>query len=221
MAYREPIYRHSSRSTAYLYDVANKKTVHLNAGKVLHPTFSPDGKGLAYVFENNLYLYDPATNLTKAITTDGKWNHIINGNADWVYEEEFSFTRAFDWSPDGKHIAFYKFDESRVKEYNFTQFDDQYNKDYRYKYPKAGDSNSIVSIHLYEVASGKTVPAQYEGGDIYIPRIKWTPGNQLVVLWMNRLQNHLCLLQTNPFTGTATTLYEEKNKYYVDINDDW
>jgi dipeptidyl-peptidase-4 len=218
---QEAIYRHSSKANAYLYDVATKKTLRLNAGKILHPTFSPDGKKLAYVFDNNLYLFDAATGQTKAITTDGKWNRIINGNADWVYEEEFTFSRAFDWSPDGRYIAFYKFDESRVKEYNFTQFDDQYNKDYRYKYPKAGDSNSVVAIHIYEVASGSTVPAQYEQGDIYIPRIKWTQGNRLVVYWMNRLQNHLRLLQTNPATGAATTLYEEKNKYYVDINDDW
>ncbi len=218
---REAIYRHSSRSTAYLYDVATKKTVRLNAGKVLHPSFSPDGKKLAYVFENNLYLYDIASGQTKAVTTDGKWNHIINGNADWVYEEEFSFTQAYQWSPSGSHIAFYKFDESRVKEYNFTLYDDKHNKDYRYKYPKAGDSNSVVSIHLFDVASGQTVPAQYEQGDIYIPRIKWTPGNQLAVFWMNRLQNHLKVLLTNPANGTATTLYEEKNKYYVDINDDW
>ena len=219
---RESIYRRSSKATAYIYDPATKKTVRINEGKILHPTFSPDGSKLAYVFENNLYLYDIASGQTKAITTDGKWNYIINGNADWVYEEEFSFSQAYQWSPDGAYLAYYKFDESRVKEYNFTVFDDRYNKDYRYKYPKAGDSNSVVSIHVYDVAKGTTVPAQYEQGDIYIPRIKWTPvGNQLVVFWMNRLQNQLKLLLTDPASGKATTLYEEKNKYYVDINDDW
>lgn len=219
---REPIYRHSSQANAYLYDVATKKVVRLNAGKVIHATFSPNGKKIAYVFENNLYLYDIATGKATAITTDGKWNQIINGNADWVYEEEFSFTQAYQWSPTGNHIAFYKFDESRVKEYNFTIFDDQYNKDYQYKYPKAGDSNSVVTIHLYDVATGKTAPAQYEKGDIYIPRIKWSAtSSQLIVFWMNRLQNHLKLLLTDAATGRASTLYEEKNKYYVDINDDW
>lgn len=218
---REAIYRHSSRSTVYLYDVATKKSTRLNAGKILHATFSPDGKKVAYVFDNNLYLFDIASGQTKALTTDGKWNHIINGNADWVYEEEFGFTQAYQWSPDGQYLAYYKFDESRVNEYNFTLFNDEYNKEYRYKYPKAGDSNSVVSIHIYNVAAGSTVPVQYEQGDIYIPRIKWANENGLAVFWMNRLQNHLRLLLTNPATGNATTLYEEKNKYYVDINDDW
>jgi dipeptidyl-peptidase-4 len=219
---REPIYRRSSKSTAYIYDVANKKTIQINKGKILHPTFSPDGKKIAYVFDNNLYLYDIASGKTKAITTDGKWNHIINGNADWVYEEEFSFSQAYQWSPDGAYLSYYKFDESRVKEFNMTIFDDKNNKDYRYKYPKAGDSNSIVTIHIYDVAREKTVPAKYEQGDIYIPRIKWTTtGNKLVVYWMNRLQNNLKLLLTDATTGNASTLYDEKNKYYVDINDDW
>ena len=219
---REAIYRRSSRSTAYVYDVATKKLVRLNEGKVLHPTFSPDGSKVAYVFENNLYLYDVASGQTKPVTTDGKWNYIINGNADWVYEEEFEFTRAFDWSPNGTYLAYYKFDESKVKEFNMTIYDDQYNKDYRYKYPKAGEENSKVDIHIYNVATGQDVKAQYEQGDIYIPRIKWTQqDNQLVVFWMNRLQNHLKLLLTDAKTGTAQPLYEEKNKYYVEINDDW
>ncbi len=219
---REPIYRRSFKSTAYIYDVATKKTLQLNKGKILHPTFSPNGTSIAYVFDNNLYLYDIASAKTKAVTTDGKWNFIINGNADWVYEEEFSFSKAFQWSPDGAYLAYYKFDESRVKEFNMTIFDNSHNKDYRYKYPKAGDSNSMVTIHIHDVANGKTVSAKYEQGDIYIPRIKWTTtGNKLIVYWMNRLQNNLKLLLTNPLTGNATTLYEEKNKYYVDINDDW
>ena len=219
---REPIYRRSSRATAYLYDVATKKTVRLNQGKVLHPTFSPDGSKLAYVFDNNLYIHDVGTGKTTAVTTDGRWNHIINGNADWVYEEEFEFSRAFDWSANGTFIAYYKFDESRVKEFNMTLYDDQYNKDYRYKYPKAGEENSKVEIHIYEVATGKDVKAQYEQGDIYIPRIKWTrQDNTLVVFWMNRLQNNLKLLLTDARTGTAQPIYNEQNKYYVEINDDW
>ncbi|HYO22947.1 MAG TPA: S9 family peptidase [Flavisolibacter sp.] len=219
---KEPIYRRSSKATVHLYDVATRKTVPLNKGKILHPTFSPDGKKLAYVFDNNLYLFDIAVGKSTAVTTDGKWNHFINGNADWVYEEEFSFSQAYQWSPDGAYLAYYKFDERPVKEFNMTIFDDSHNKDYRYKYPKAGDSNSVVTIHIYNVANGKTVPAKYEQGDIYIPRIKWTTtGNKLIVYWMNRLQNQLKLLMTDATSGNATTLYEEKNKYYVDINDDW
>ncbi|MBD0368706.1 MAG: S9 family peptidase, partial [Flavisolibacter sp.] len=212
----------SVKSTAYLYDIANKKTVRLNEGKILHPTFSPDGSKVAYVLDNNLYVYDIASGKSSAITTDGKWNYIINGNADWVYEEEFEFSRAYEWSPAGSYIAYYKFDESKVKEYNLTLYDNTYNKDYRYKYPKAGEENSKVEIHIYNLSTRQDTKTQYEQGDIYIPRIKWTQqDDKLVVYWMNRLQNQLKLLLTDARTGAAQPIYEEKNKYYVEINDNW
>ncbi len=219
---RESIYRHSSKAYSYVYDFASSKLLKLDTSKVMHASFSPDGSKVAYVKDNNLYVYDVASANAKAITTDGKWNHIINGNCDWVYEEEFSFTKAFQWSPKGNYIAYYRFDESKVKEYQFTQFDNAHNKQYIYKYPKAGDDNSNVDIYIYNVATGTKAKAQYEQGDIYIPRIKWTQDdNSLVVFWMNRHQNDLKLLLTNAQTGAATPLYQEKNKYYIDINDDW
>jgi dipeptidyl-peptidase-4 len=218
----EPIYRRSTRSTAYLYDVATKKTVRLNEGKILHPTFSPDGRKIAYVYENNLYLYDIASAKTTPVTNDGKWNVIINGNADWVYEEEFEISRAYEWSPTGAYLAYYKFDESAVKEFNMTLFDSAYNKDYRYKYPKAGEANSKVAIHIYDVANAHDRKAKYDTGDIYIPRIKWAAeSDKLVVFWMNRLQNHLKLLLTDAGTGASKPLYEEQSKWYIESNDDW
>ena len=112
----EQIYRRSSKANVYLFDNNAKKLVRLNEGKLLHPTLSPDGKKVAYVKDNNLYVYEIATGSTRAITTDGKWNHIINGNCDWVYEEEFEFTRAYEWSPKGNYIAYYRFEETNVKE---------------------------------------------------------------------------------------------------------
>lgn len=218
----EPIYRRSSKSFVYLYEPEKKLLSKLDNEKVLHPSFSPDGSKIAFVKNNNLYLYDVATKLTKAITTDGKWNYIINGNCDWVYEEEFEFSQAYQWSAKGNYLAYYRFDESNVKEYNMTMYDNAHNKDYRYKYPKAGDDNSKVEIHIYDVATGNDVKAQYEQGDIYIPRIKWSQDDtKLVVFWMNRYQNNLKLLQTDAKSGTSNLLYEEKNKYYVEINDDW
>jgi dipeptidyl-peptidase 4 len=217
----EPIYRHSAKSIVYLFNNVTKKTIKLDTAKVLHPSFSPDGSKIAYVKDNNLYIYDVASGAAKAVTTDGKWNYVINGNCDWVYEEEFSFTQAYQWSPKGNYLAYYRFDESEVKQYEFTEFDNSYNKQYTYKYPKAGDANSKVEIHIYTVANGKDVKAQYEQGDIYIPRIKWTQAdNELIVFWMNRHQDNLKLLLTDPVTGNSRSLYEEKNKYYIDINDD-
>ncbi len=218
----EQIYRRSSKAFVYLYDAVSKKLTKLDNEKLMHPTLSPDGSKIAYVKNNNLYLYDLATKSVRAITTDGKWNYIINGNCDWVYEEEFEFSQAYDWSPKGNYIAYYRFDETNVKEYQFTQFDNTYNKQYSYKYPKAGEENSKVEIHIYDVANNRDVKAQYEQGDIYIPRIKWTKDdNSLVVFWMNRHQDDLKLLLTNAQTGVANLLYEEKNKYFVEINDDW
>lgn len=219
---REQIYRRSAKYIVYLHDLLSKKTTKLDNEKILHATFSPDGSKIAFVKNNNLYLYDIATGNAKAITTDGKWNYIINGNCDWVYEEEFEFTRAYQWSPKGNYLAYYRFDESNVKEYQFTKYDDSYNKQYSYKYPKAGEENSKIEIHVYDLANAKDVKAQYEQGDIYIPRIKWTrDDNILCVFWMNRHQDDLKLLLTDAHTGTSNLLYEEKNKYYIDITDDW
>ncbi len=218
----EPIYRRSSKSFVYVYDAVSKSLNKLDNEKVMHPTLSPKGNKIAFVRNNNLYLYDLATHSTTAVTTDGKWNQVINGNCDWVYEEEFEFSRAYEWSPNGTYLAYYRFDESRVKEYQFTQFDNSYNKQYTYKYPKAGEENSKVEIHIYNPATGQEVKAQYEEGDIYIPRIKWlTDDNTLVVYWMNRHQDDLKLLATNAASGQSKLLYEEKNKYFVEINDDW
>lgn len=219
---REPIYRRSSKANSYLFDATSKKTIRLNEGKIMHASFSPDGSKVAFVKDNNLYIYDVASGQTKAVTTDGKWNYIINGNCDWVYEEEFAFSQAYQWSPKGNYLAYYRFDESNVKEYEFTVFDSSYNKQYSYKYPKAGEANSKVEIHIYDVVNGKDVKAQYEQGDIYIPRIKWTQDdNALVVYWLNRHQDDLKLLLTNSQSGASNLLYEEKNKYYVEIDDNW
>jgi dipeptidyl-peptidase-4 len=218
----EPIYRRSTKAFAYVYELASKKTTAIDKDKILHPSFSPDGSKIAFVKDNNLFIKDLSTNTVKAVTTDGKWNYIINGNCDWVYEEEFEFTQAYQWSPKGNYIAFYRFDETNVKEYNMTIYDDKYNKEYRYKYPKAGEDNSRVDILIYNVNTGQTAKAQFEQGDIYIPRIKWTKDdNTLCVFWMNRHQNELKLLATNAQTGTSNIMYEEKNKYYIEINDNW
>ena len=219
---KEQIYRRSSKSIVYLHDIIAKKTKKLDNEKIMNATFSPDGSKIAYVKNNNLYLYDVATKSARAITTDGKWNFIINGNCDWVYEEEFGFTRAYQWSPKGNYLAYYRFDETNVKEYEFTQFDSSHNKQYSYKYPKAGEENSKVEIHIYDVAGNKDLKAQYEPGDIYIPRIKWTQDdNTLVVYRMNRHQDDLKLLAINARTGASSALYEEKNKYFVEISDNW
>ena len=109
---KEQIYRRSSKSIVYLHDILAKKTKKLDNEKIMNATFSPDGSKIAYVKNNKLYLYDVATKSARAITTDGKWNFIINGNCDWVYEEEFGFTRAYQWSPKGNFLAYNRFNKT-------------------------------------------------------------------------------------------------------------
>jgi dipeptidyl-peptidase-4 len=220
---RERIYRHSSKAIVYAYDIATKKSTKIDNDKILHATYSPDGSKVAYVKSNNLFYKDLATGSTTQVTKDGEWNKIINGNCDWVYEEEFSFTRAFQWSKSGTYLAYFKFNESKVPEYSMTMFKDLYPTQYSYKYPKAGEANSVIEIHTYSLATGNDVKVDIgTETDIYIPRIKWTMDDgKLSVAWLNRFQNHLKWLVADAQTGASSTLYDETNKYYVDINDDF
>lgn len=217
-----PIYRHSTAYKVYVYDVKTKNIETIDTAKILHATFSPDGKKVAYVAANNLFVKDLITKQTNQITTDGQRNKIINGNCDWVYEEEFSFTQAYEWSPNSESIAFYKFDESQVKDYTlFYERGNTYPEAYTFKYPKAGESNSIVSIHIHHLNNNKTIVTDVGSQtDQYIPRIKWTNDpNKLAITRLNRHQNHLELLFADAQSGNTALVYEEKNKYYIDITD--
>lgn len=217
----QPVYRHSAYDRVYYFNIETGDFALVNEEKVMHASFSPDGKKVAYVQDNNLFYKNLATGAETVITTDGRKNEIINGNCDWVYEEEFSFTKAFEWAPDSRHIAWYRFDESKVKEYTMTIYDSLYPTQHKYKYPKTGEDNSIISIGIYDVAAGTSSWADLGSNtDIYIPRIKWTKNpNQLCIYKLNRLQNHLQLLLANAFTGKTHKIYDERNKYYIDIND--
>ncbi len=219
---REFIYRRSSKAITYIYDITTKKALLVDADKILHATISPDGKQVAFVKNNNLFVKNISTNKTTQITNDGKWNYIINGNCDWVYEEEFGFSKAFEWSKNSNYIAFYRFDESKVKSYTFTQYDSLYPTQYTYKYPKAGEANSAIDIIIYNTTTGKKTTVDIgKEKDIYIPRIKWIANtNKLCVYWLNRLQNNLKLLQADAVTGSINTFYEERNDKYISINDD-
>lgn len=220
----EAIYRRSSKANFFIYDRNTKNLTALaEDGKQSYASFSADASQVAYVRDNNLYYKDLKTGTTTAVTQDGKTNEIINGGADWVYEEEFSFAKAFQWSPDGRKIAFMRFDESRVKEFTMTIYKDGAYPEYEtFKYPKVGAENAVLSIHIYDLDSGKTVKVDTgTEKDIYFPRIKWTKDpKQLCVTRLNRHQNHLELLLADATTGKTKTLLEEKNKYYIDITDD-
>src|SRR5690606_17286638 len=154
----EAIYRRSFKAEYYVFDRSAGKLTRLSDnGKQQYATFSPDGEKVAFVRDNNLFVKDLAKGTESAVTTDGKFNHVINGAADWVYEEEFAFAKAFSWSPDGQKIAYYRFDESQVAEYNMQLWGGLYPNDYRFKYPKAGEANSVIEIRVYHLESGKHV----------------------------------------------------------------
>ena len=220
----EAIYRRSSKAFFHVYDRKSKQLTSVyNDDKISHASFSPDGKKVAYVWENNLYYFDIASKVTLPITTDGEKNKIINGMCDWVYEEEFGFTKAFEWSPDGQGIAYIRFDESEVKEFTMTWYNDDMYPEYdTFKYPKVGEANAKVSVSIYNLKSEKSVDASLGNlDDMYIPRIKWTTSeNRLCVFKMNRLQNNLQLHQVDATTGLSKLMLEENNKYFIDISDD-
>lgn len=218
----ESIYRHSTRSFFYVYDLKSKKLEPLSEnGKQQLATFSPDGTQVAFARENNIFIRDLINQTEKQITFDGKTNEIINGTTDWVYEEEFGFTQAFFWSGDSKKIAFYRFDESAVKEFQMTYYNGLYPEQYKYKYPKAGEDNSIVSIHIWDSNLDKTLKMNVgEESDIYLPRISWTQNpNILSIQRLNRHQNHFEILFADANLGDTKLIYEEKSPYYIDITD--
>ena len=211
----KPIYRRSFTADYYLAEVGGKAQKVLE--QVRDVAFSPDNKSLVYSKENNLYLYDIATATSKAVTTDGEWNKIINGTSDWVYEEEYGFTKGYAVSPDGAKIAYLRFDESAVPMFEMMRYDDKlYNKAFSFKYPKAGDKNSVVTLHLYDVATGKTeqIPTG-EQTDQYIFNLQWTPVGELSFYRVNRLQNHFEVLLREE-SGVVRPIYEEKSATYVE-----
>jgi dipeptidyl-peptidase-4 len=220
---REQIYRYSFTAEYYVYNLNTKKIQRIfPTGKVKYPALNPQGDKVAFVYENDLYYQDLNSEKITRVTKDGKMNAIINGASDWVYEEEFTLTRSFEWSPDGNQIAFLRFDESKVKEFTIEYYrNGVYPEPYTFKYPKVGEVNATLTVWNYNLKKKKLNQLNIGAReDDYIPRIMWTnDNNQLCVSWMNRDQNHLKLILANTSTGTFRVLLEEKNKYYVDIHD--
>jgi len=214
---REAIYRRSSKSNFFVWD-GTKLSALFDGGKQMYATFNPQSTKVAFVFENDLYIKNLEDGKITRVTNDGRTNEIINGAVDWVYEEEFGFAKGFEWSPDGKRIAYYRFDERDVKEFIMTNYNgDLYPEYVRFKYPKVGEKNSDVSVHVYDLKKKKSITIDVGSEkDQYIPRIKWTKNpKKLVVYRLNRLQNHIELLLASAKNGKTKTILEEKNKYYI------
>ena len=217
----EKIYRYSSRSIYYVYDIFTNKLKKISDDKLMFATFSPAGNKIAYVLDNNIYIHEINSGRTKQVTFDGQKNQIINGASDWVYEEEFGLVRSFEWAPDGEHIAYYKFDETNVKEFSMDLFKGGlYPTQEVFKYPKAGEENSVVRIYFYNLKKDKSTYIYTEKDYEYIPRIKWTKNSNLLALYgMNRHQNELDFVLADATSNTNKVLFTEKDNYYIDIHD--
>ncbi len=216
---KKKIYRYSFSADYYVWNSVNNEIVPLseNGGQRM-ATFSPDGQRVAFVRENNIFIKNLRFGTEHQVTFDGECNKIINGAPDWVYEEEFGFTKAFAWSPDGKKLAYYKFDESEVPVFNMTLFNGGYPSNFTLKYPRAGEKNSAVNIFVYDLQYKKSTKMDTgEESDHYIPRIQWTKDpNKLCIMRLNRHQNHLEFLFANPGTGYSKVTFSERNDRYID-----
>lgn len=219
----ESIYRHSSKAHYYIFNLMTREVTPITekGQKVMYATLSPDGKNVAYVFENNMFVKEISTGVVTQITTDGLKNSIINGGVDWVYEEEFSMSVGFEWSPDSKRIAYFKFDETKVPEFSMPMYGNLYPTNETWKYPKAGEPNSKVDVFIYTLADAKSVQcATGSERDQYLPRIKWSNDpSKLSIQRLNRHQNEWELLLADANSGSTWPIYSEVNKYYVEITD--
>lgn len=215
----EPVYRRSRLGKYYVYDIASKQLELIAEDKIQEPTFSPDATKVAYVFENNIYIKDLSSGAVKQVTTDGQTNKIINGVTDWVYEEEFAFVRAFDWNQSSEYLAFIRFDETQVPEFSMDVYGQTlYPTQHVFKYPKAGENNSKVSLHIYNLNNSETEKVDL-GQAYYIPRIDWTSDKDVLsVQVINRHQNDLKLFFYH-VDGQVEMIHNQTDEAYVDITD--
>ena len=215
----ESIYRRSSKAFYYILNLENKDLKPLNTEeKQMYADFSPAGSKVAYVLNNNLYYKDLETDKLIQVTDDGEKNKIINGASDWVYEEELELSQAFEWSPDGNFIAFYRFDESEVKMWNMKIYNDLYPEQDLFKYPKAGEKNSEVEIRIYDLKRDKHqaigIDTEYE----YITGISWNEGSgELAVISSNRHQNEVKVTLVDAKKLRSRLIHTEVSETYIEM----
>jgi len=219
----EPIYRHSYAANFYVYDSNKKTSVSVSVkGKQIYPSLAPVGDMLAYVQDNNIWIKDLLSGKDQPITSDGKKNEIINGLPDWVYEEEFAMLQAYQWSPDGKKIAYIKFNEKDVPSFTMPLYKGGlYPKNNVFKYPKVGEKNSVVSLWVYDIHTAETKQVEFDRSFEYIPRFHWVDENRVAVFTMNRLQNELNIYLCDIKAKSYNTLLSEKSSTYIETTDDY
>lgn len=220
-----PIYRRSYNAVYYLYDLDTKGLESLSEehSPQTLAEYSPDGTKVSFIHGNDLFIKELVSGKVTKLTTDGKRNKVINGTTDWVYEEEFSITKAYSWSPDSKYIAFLKFVEKRVKEFGIDMYGELYPDRFEYKYPKAGEDNSVVTAHWVAVSKPTKINPINLGNYEYIPRIQWSNvSNRLLLQTMNRHQDSLRYHMVDFTAGKKpnhSILFTDCSNTYVDVNE--
>ncbi len=226
---QESIYRRSSKANYFAFDISANSALPIcdfSHGKQQLATFSPTENKVAFVRNNDLYIANLETNSEIQVSTDGEWGKIINGAVDWVYEEEFGFHKGFYWSPKGSKIAYYRFNEEEVKEFDLKYYTGLYPDIYKFKYPKAGEKNARVDVKIFNLETGRRLELDLNSAaDQYLPRIKWTKDDDiLAVMRLNRHQNQFEILtgntaNENPGLLPMKVVYSETSETYIEIND--
>ena len=225
-----PVWRNNTQGFYYVYDRAARRLAPVSdraKGTQLFAKFNPAGTHVGFVRGRNVYVRDLATGQERALTTDGADGAVINGTTDWVYEEEFGLRDAWQWSPDGRHIAFLKLDEAKENTFEMADNRGFYPEVTRFKYPKAGSPNAEIQLGVADVSTGVVTyfdtDTWYKGGDAheYLPQFGWTPevgGRRQVWLFrMNRDQNVLDLMYADPSNGTVRTVLTERSPSWLEV----
>ena len=220
---QQPIYRHSFLGKYHVVNLSkNGKITALNNGNwVQEPKFSPDGRFVAFISGNNLYYQDLSSEKIIQITFDGEKNKIINGLADWVYEEEFGHADMYQWAKNSESLVFVKFDESQVKEMNMQVFNGNlYLQDFRFKYPKAGEENSKVSVYAYDLKLNKSTQINLANFETYyIPQVFQTAQpNEIAIATSNRHQNKLEIIKINTKNYSTKKILTETDAAWIETD---
>ncbi len=219
----EPLFRTSTKEFCYVWDIA-KRTLKVISGdgKQNYAGFSPDSKQLAFVREGNLYVRNLETDALQTITFDGAPGQNLYGMADALYENNFGMMKGYQWSPDGKYLAFLRFNENTVKTYPIGYYDRVYPETARQRYPKAGEMVPEVQVFLYDLANKILTPVDVGlNPNQYITGFKWSPdGKSLYVQRLNRPQTNLDVLRADVKTGNTTLILNEKKTDYIKVQPD-
>lgn len=224
----EPIYRRSFMARYYIYEIRTRilRPLSNDFERVSCPVISHDGRMVAFVHDNDIYLKKLDFNTQVAVTTDGQKGSIINGATDWTYEEEFQNVASIAFSPDNTVLCYVKSNESDVQTYTLPLYAGQcdrmdqyalYPGSFSYKYPVAGEKNSKVSVHAYEISNRKTKDIVFPDDKIeYIPRIDFgNTSDKLLVTTLNRDQNRMEIYSVNPRSGVSTSVFVEESKAWI------